>query len=71
MIHNEGLWGRVMKEKYIREGSLEDWLRSVSKETFKQASIIWKTLVTTFPLVGKWLAWKVGKNNIGTIGEDP
>ena len=32
---------------------------------------MWKALVRSFPLIGKWLEWKVGRGNRVRIDEDP
>lgn len=34
-------------------------------------SNVWKAIVQSFPLVGNWLAWKVGKWDKVRIGADP
>jgi hypothetical protein len=59
-----------MKSKYLKIISILDWFRWVRKNSIG-GSIVWKDLVRDFPLIGKWFAWKIGKENLLRIGEDP
>jgi hypothetical protein len=43
----------------------------MNRNSFRGPSVIWKALVREFPVVGKWLAWKVVKENKSRIGEYP
>jgi hypothetical protein len=46
----------------------------MDQETNKKilnASIIWKAIVSAFPLIGNWLVWKIGKGDKVQIGLDP
>lgn len=43
---------------------------SIGKLT-SNVSIHWKALVQCFPLVGRWLVWKVGNGEQVRIGVDP
>jgi hypothetical protein len=40
-----------MKEKYFGDISNEDWIRQEPK-SYRGASIVWKGLVKTFPVIG-------------------
>ena len=55
MRRNKGLWGEVMKEKYITLGSMENLIRNEGKD-FGGASIIKKTLVKYSLFLKEWLA---------------
>lgn len=48
---------------------MEYWSRRRPK-SHQNISIVWKAIVLAFPLVGKWLVWKVGKGNKVTLQED-
>ena len=37
----------------------------------ERGSIIWKALVNAPPMVGRWVAWKIGNEIKLIIGEDP
>jgi len=50
--------------------SIEDWFRQERKNS-NGGSIVWKDLVKTFPLIGKWTAWKIQRQNKVRIGVDP
>ena len=48
-----------MISKYCMNSSIIDWIRRLDK-THKNESIGWKSFVMSFPLIGDWMAWKVG-----------
>jgi hypothetical protein len=58
LTHNSSLWGKVLKSKYLQGRSIEYWYRHPNKSS--NGSIVWKSLVVAFPLVGSWTAWKIG-----------
>ena len=64
MRRNEGLWGEVMKEKYITLGSMENLIRNEGKD-FGGASIIKNTLVKSSIFLKEWLAQNIGKKENG------
>jgi len=43
----------------------------ISRKSFQNASVIWKAVILSFPLIGKWLVWKVGAGNRVRLGNDP
>jgi hypothetical protein len=53
----------VFRELYKGKGYgvrwLEDWNRTPRK-LFQKASVIWKAVILSFPLIRNWLLWKVG-----------
>jgi hypothetical protein len=59
-----------MMAKYITPGSIEEWIRKDIKG-HRGASIVWKSIARALPLIGKWLVWKIGRENKIKIGEDP
>jgi hypothetical protein len=70
LISDTSLWTLVIAQKYISPNSIEDWIRSPLKAS-TNGSIIWKVMISSFPVVGDNLAWKVGKGNQLRIGTDP
>jgi hypothetical protein len=58
IIDGKGLLSKVVFQIYIDPLCVEYWIRSPTK-SFHNASMIWKVVVWAFPLVGKWLVWKV------------
>jgi hypothetical protein len=70
LISDTSLWTLVIAQKYISPDSIEDWIRSPLKAS-TNGSIIWKAMISSFPVVGDSLAWKVGKGNHLRIGTDP
>jgi hypothetical protein len=59
-----------MWQKCIAPQTAEAWLQS-SRKSFTKASIICKAKALAFPLVGRWLVWKVGVGTRTRIREDP
>jgi len=70
LIYNEEFWAKVMKFKYLEGSPMEEWLR-LERKCVKGGSIVWKALVSAFPLLRKWIAWKVGTGKKVRIGDDP
>jgi hypothetical protein len=64
------LWTSVVEHKYIRSDSLEDWIRKLVK-SHPNCSIIWKVVISSFPVVGDGLSWRVDKCDRAQIGVDP
>ena len=69
VLPNEGLWGKIMMAKYMKPKYTKDWLTK-KFERYRGASIVWKTLVRVFPLIGKWLVYRIGKANNVKIDKD-
>jgi hypothetical protein len=44
LLFNEGLWGNIMKKKYLKDYIVEQWIK-VEPKSIKGASNIWKGLV--------------------------
>jgi hypothetical protein len=70
MLFNKGLWGKVMKEKYLENKEVEAWLRQ-ERKYFKGASNIWKGLVKAYDILGHWVAWKIRRGMKLIVGKDP
>lgn len=60
----------MVYKKHIFTLSIEEWIQSPNK--LKQnISIIWKAVITSFPLIESGLAWKVGDRSHLRVGIDP
>lgn len=70
MPFNNGLWGKVMKEKYSGDKELEEWIR-LERKSIKGDSNVWKGLLKDFDILGNWVTWKIGNGFKVKIGEDP
>jgi hypothetical protein len=64
-----GIWHRVIKDKYLPHGSVRTWLRSTSSVT-SYGSQTWKNILNTLPLIVHWLAWKPGLGDSIIVGKD-
>jgi len=51
-------------------GTLEDWIRSPNK-SHTSGSIFWKALISSFPVIGEGIAWRIGRGILLRIGADP
>ena len=49
---------------------MEDWIKNLIKK-WKNALIIWKEMVLSLPLIGKWLVWEIGNKRKLGMGADP
>lgn len=45
------------------------WIKS-SVKSINGVSNVWKGLVCAFPVLGKWVAWHIGKRDHIQLGED-
>jgi len=59
-----------MSTKYFAGSNIEEWICKPHKYVLS-SSIVWKEIVDCFPMIGKWLAWKIGCGRNIQIGEDP
>ena len=70
VLHNNGLWHRVLISKYLKQYSIASWLR-VKNFSTQQVSVFWKGFIHTLPWIGKHLAWHVGNGKDILLGIDP
>ena len=56
VLHNDGLWHQVIISKYLKNNSVETWLRG-KKFQSHGVSTIWKGFLLTLPWLGWNLAW--------------
>jgi hypothetical protein len=59
VMMKDGIWHRVIKDKYLPHCSIATWLRSTSHRT-TNASHIWKNLLKYLHIITHWLRWKLG-----------
>jgi hypothetical protein len=62
IIEGTGLWCKAVCQKCIKPLFMEECIISPIKY-IHNVSVIWKFVVTAFPLRGNWLVWKVGDVN--------
>jgi hypothetical protein len=65
----EGLWHRVLKDKYMSFVSIARWLRMVDT-TKEKGSQAWKYLLKSLHLLLHWIAWSPGNGQSILIGKD-
>ena len=53
VLHNDGLWNRVIFSKYIKRCSIESWLRDKNFQS-RGASVIWRGFLLTLPWLGRF-----------------
>ena len=55
--------------KYCPGSTIIEWFKNPNK-THKNRSIGWKALVESYPLVGNWIASRIGNGTQVRLGED-
>jgi hypothetical protein len=55
----DGIWHRVMKDKYLPYVFVATWLRSTQVIQLL-ASHFWKNLMNSLPVITHWLSWNLG-----------
>ena len=70
VLQNDGLWHRVITNKYLKMGSVEAWLKD-KKFLSRGVSAIWKGFFLSLPWLGRHLAWQVGNGKNVLLGIDP
>jgi hypothetical protein len=60
----------VIKQKYTKTLYVKDYIKQRNK-SFSNVSTMWKVLILAFPLIGNWLAWKMGIKINVKVGIDP
>jgi hypothetical protein len=69
VLLKEGLWQRVIKEKYFPSISVVRWLRTVDIKK-ERGSQTWRYLLNSLPLLLHWIAWSPGNGHSILIGKD-
>ena len=70
VLSNEGLWHRVLTNKYMKHLTVVAWLRG-KRFCTHGVSTIWRGFLQTLPWLGSHLAWQVGNGEDIMIGIDP
>jgi hypothetical protein len=61
--------GEVDEKKYCKGLMVENWIR-IEYKSLIGVSNVWKCVVRSFLVLGRWVAYKIGKGN-RLIIEDP
>lgn len=69
-LTHAGLWGCILRDKYLKGASVTECIRSKRKSTVG-VSNSWRALILVFPLLLKHLAWVVGDGFQVRVGIDP
>jgi hypothetical protein len=69
VLNQDGIWHKIIKDKYLQNSTIVNWLRSTS---FKQnsASRIWNSLLKSVHLITHWLSWLLGSGHLISLGRD-
>jgi hypothetical protein len=69
VLMGEGIWHRVILDKYLPHSTVINWLRSHS---FHQnaSSRIWSGLLKVVHLITHWLSWNPGMGQLIALGKD-
>lgn len=66
-LFDGGLWGKLIRDKYICPESIAGWLCS-GKYLKQNSSVLWAGLVKLVPYIRRWLNWQVGNGYQVIIG---
>jgi hypothetical protein len=64
-----GIWHRVIKDKYLPHGTIARWLRSTTNVVV-QGSQTWRNLLKSLHIILHWLVWSPGSGQSIIIGKD-
>ena len=70
VINGEGIQSHIIKHKYLKNRSVDDWLR-LHNFTVQGYSYIWNGFIRSLTWITKYLGWKVGYGKRIRIGVDP
>ena len=54
-LFGKGLWSEILKAKYIKKYSIEEWIRD-SRKSVCNGSIYWIGFIQHYPWLGRWLS---------------
>ena len=69
-LFDNGLWGKVIRVKYLKNIPLSIWLRNKCKTT-TTSSEIWRSVTKTLPFIAGDLGWMIGRGVQVYIGIGP
>jgi hypothetical protein len=69
-LFGTGLWSLAMHKKYLKGVDVIFWLRNENYR-YLVASLFWRNLLLSVPLLKKWLAWSFGTGTRVLVGLDP
>ena len=65
-----GLWHYILRAKYWKEDSVEEWIRYGHKDKVS-GSLFWRSFNKQFFRIKNWLAWQLGSGHKALIEIDP
>jgi hypothetical protein len=68
-VNLNSIWHRIVAGKYLGSQSLCSWLRKPSLK-LNRASIFWKGMIASSPVILHWLRWKPGSGTEIRLGRD-
>lgn len=69
-LFEDGLWSFTVRQKYLHFSLSFVWLRN-PPSSFSGASVVWRGLLKSLPLLKKQLGWVVGRGIWAYVGIDP
>jgi hypothetical protein len=68
-LTTEGIWKKVLKDKYLPYVSVSMWFR-LELRSQGETSPVWRNLLKSLPLLDHWLCWKSGNGETIQAGRD-
>jgi hypothetical protein len=69
VLTQPSIWQKVIKEKYLHNATLINWIRQSSHQC-TSASRIWTSLSRALPVINHWLSWYPGAGHLIVVGRD-
>ena len=69
-LNDSGLWGILLKSKYMYRLPLELWLRR-NNSPHSNSSLLWRSFILSITHMNLNLCWNVGRGNCIYVGIDP
>lgn len=66
----DSAWGKIIRAKYIKVSSIENWFRKGLPST-AGVSNIWNGLLISFNTIARWISWFPGNGRAIRLGLDP
>jgi hypothetical protein len=67
LLIEDSLWRRIIIQKYIAPNSLLNWI-TMERKSIHNVSNQWESMTISFPMIGEYLAWRVGNEAHVRIG---
>lgn len=68
-LTNNGLWGSVIKAKYLKRLPMVYWFRS-RHQNLTNGSLLWRGLIKSYPIINQYICWLPSRGTHIFLGTD-